>query len=383
MTAPAAAPRPGPCPGPSLGPALDVPADPIPVVPGVRRLAVLRANGLGDYVVAEPALAALRAAYPDAEITLLGAAHHQALLQGRRGPVDRIVVVPLVHGVRVSSDAPDADADVVEAWCAEQRAHAYDLAVQLHGGGGNSNRLLLRLGARVTVGAAAPGAPRPDRWVPYMPYQHDTLRWLEVAAAAGARGTRWEPRLALTDADLEASRAVVAPGDAPLVVVHPGATDARRCYPEDRLGAVAAALAVEGARVVVVGGASETDRVAAVAGGFGGPVETVVGRLDLPGLVGTLARASLMIGNDSGPRHLAGAVGTPTVAVFTYANLADVAPLTRVWHRVLVSWHGGCRVCGMRVLEGSCGHGASATHDVPFTDVRDAACELFALSTRR
>jgi len=360
-----------------------VPADPVPVVPGVRRLAVLRANGLGDYVVAEPALAALRAAYPDAEITLLGAAHHQALLRGRRGPVDRIVVVPLVHGVRVSSDAPDADADVVEAWCAEQRAHAYDLAVQLHGGGGNSNRLLLRLGARVTVGAAAPGAPRPDRWVPYMPYQHDTLRWLEVAAAAGAPGTRWEPRLALTDADLEASRAVVAPGDAPLVVVHPGATDARRCYPEDRLGAVAAALAVEGARVVVVGGASETDRVAAVAGGFGGPVETVVGRLDLPGLVGTLARASLMIGNDSGPRHLAGAVGTPTVAVFTYANLADVAPLTRVWHRVLVSWHGGCRVCGMRVLEGSCGHGASATHDVPFTDVRDAACELFALSTRR
>ena len=368
------------------GPALDLPAGAVAVVPDVRRIAVLRANGIGDYVVAEPALAALRAAYPAAEITLLGVAHHEALLAARPGPVDRVLVVPPMPGVRVGS-APDAGEDEVEAWCAARRGERYDLAVQLHGGGRNSNRLLLRLGARVTVGAATPDAPRPDRWVPYTPYQHDTLRWLEVAAAAGAPGDRWEPRLAVTDADLAASRAVLAPGDAPLVVVHPGATDARRCYPEDRLGAVAAALAAEGARVVVVGGGSEGDRVAAVADGFraaggrgarGGEPETVVGGLDLPGLVGTLARASLFLGNDSGPRHLAGAVGTPTVAVFTYANLADVAPLTRVWHRVLVSWHGGCAVCGRRVLDGWCGHGASATHDVGVDEVREAALDLWA-----
>ena len=133
----------------------------------------------------------------------------------------------------------------------------------------------------------------------------------------------------------------------------------------------------EGARVVVLGGPGDAARVEAVAAGMRERPETVVGGLDLPGLVGTLARASLMIGNDSGPRHLAGAVGTPTVAVFTYANLADVAPLTRVWHRVLVSWHGGCRVCGLRVLEGWCGHEESATHDVPLDDVRDAARELW------
>ena len=57
--------------------------------------------------------------------------------------------------------------------------------------------------------------------------------------------------------------------------------------------------------------------------------------------------ASLMIGNDSGPRHLAGAVGTPTVAVFTYANLADVAPrLTRRLDR-----RGRSRMGGRSVLE--------------------------------
>ena len=360
------------------GPALDLPAEPGALVPDVRRLAVLRANGLGDYVVAEPALAALRVAYPQAEITLLGAAHHAALLRDRPGPVDRVVAIPLVHGVRVKSDVPDASPEELEAWCAEQRAYGYDLALQLHGGGGNSNKLLLRLGARVTVGAATPDAPRPDRWVPYTAYQHDTVRWLEVAAAAGAWGTRLEPTVAVTPADLASSERVLPPDGRPLVVVHPGATDARRCYPEDRLGRVARALSDEGARVVVVGGPGDAERVAQVEAGHGGDVETVVGGLDLGGLVGTLARASLMIGNDSGPRHLAGAVGTPTVAVFTYANLADVAPLTRSWHRVLVSWHGGCQVCGMRVLDGWCGHHASATHDVGEDEVRASALELWA-----
>ena len=362
----------------SAPPALDPAGRRPPLVEGVRRIAVLRANGIGDYVVAEPALAALRAAYPDAELVLLGAAHHEALLAGRPGPVDRVVRVPPIAGVRVKSAEPDADEAAIEAWAAERRAEGYDLAVQLHGGGGNSNPVVARIGARVTVGAATPEALKPDRWVPYTAFQHDTVRWLEVVEATGARGDRLQPRIAVTEADLEASLAVVPEDPRPLVVVHPGATDARRCYPEDRLGRVARALADEGARVVVVGGPTEADRVAAVAEGFGGDVETVVGGLTLPGLVGTLARASLMIGNDSGPRHLAAAVGTPTVAVFTYANLADVAPLNRSWHRVLVSWHGGCRVCGLRVLEGWCGHEASATHDVPEADVRAAALELWA-----
>jgi ADP-heptose:LPS heptosyltransferase len=181
----------------------------------------------------------------------------------------------------------------------------------------------------------------------------------------------------VTDDDLKSSHEVIAESDAPLVVVHPGATDARRCYPEERLGAVAQDLADRGARVVVVGGPGEAERVARVAAGMRTVPETTVGTLDLPGLVGLLSRARLMIGNDSGPRHLAGALGTPTVAVFTYANLADVAPLTRVWHRVLVSWHGGCAICGQRVLDGWCGHGASATGDVDVEEVRAAAVDLW------
>ncbi|HWC26403.1 MAG TPA: hypothetical protein VG474_07465, partial [Solirubrobacteraceae bacterium] len=63
-------------------------------VPGVRRIAVLRANGLGDVVFTLPALDALRAAYPEAEITLLATELHRDLLSDRPAPVDRVVPVP-------------------------------------------------------------------------------------------------------------------------------------------------------------------------------------------------------------------------------------------------------------------------------------------------
>src|SRR5439155_12340988 len=59
--------------------------------PGVEKIAVLRANALGDFIFALPALDALRAAYPAAELVLLGAPWHARLLTGRPGPVDRAV----------------------------------------------------------------------------------------------------------------------------------------------------------------------------------------------------------------------------------------------------------------------------------------------------
>ncbi|MGX5656672.1 glycosyltransferase family 9 protein, partial [Geodermatophilus nigrescens] len=153
-------------------------------VPGVTRIAVLRANFLGDLVLTLPALEALRAAYPDAEVTYLGAPWHPGLLEGRPGPWDRVVVVPPWPGLR---DEPGADRGslAVRRFLAEQRAEGYDLAVQLHGGGGNSNPLVAALGARVTAGARDTGAPPLDRWLPYAHDQHEVLRCLDVVGLVG------------------------------------------------------------------------------------------------------------------------------------------------------------------------------------------------------
>lgn len=74
-------------------------------IPEVRKIAVLRANAIGGFLFALSALEALRLAYPEAEITLLEMAWHQAFLAGRSGPIDRVVVVPGARGISLPTNA--------------------------------------------------------------------------------------------------------------------------------------------------------------------------------------------------------------------------------------------------------------------------------------
>src|SRR5947207_4014402 len=197
--------------------------------PDVDKIAVLRANALGDYIFALPALDALRFAYPDAEIVLLGAAWHVSFLTGRPGPVDRVVELPPLP-------------DVGEAFLAKMRAEDFDLAIQLHGGGRETNPVVAALGARLTAGLRAADAPPLDRWVRYVYYQPEVFRYLEVVRLVGARPVGYRPVLELTADDRKAAAAVVPDGGRPLVVLHPGATDPRRRWPADRFSAVGDAL---------------------------------------------------------------------------------------------------------------------------------------------
>jgi ADP-heptose:LPS heptosyltransferase len=366
------------------------------LLPGVQRIVVLRANGLGDYVVAQPALAALRAAYPDATITLVTSPPVAALLQGRPAPVDEVLAAPRVAGVRGEpgpDGPPDDPPEVVEEFCAAMRRRRFDLGLQLHGGGGNANPLLLRFGARMTAGSRAPGAAPLDRTVPWTAFQHDVLRYLEVVALVGAAPVQLLPRLTVTAADRAAAAGLLAEAGLvdgtgsphPLVAVHPGATDPRRRWPPHRLGELGAALHARGARVVLLGGPADAPLVEEIRAGLGssaGEAVDLSGRLTMNALVGLLERADLFVGNDSGPRHLAEAVGTATVGVFTRANLVDVAPLFRARHRVLVSWASRCAVCGVDYFAAPCGHDASVLGDVTVDDVLAPAVELLDLPVR-
>ncbi|MEX5718975.1 glycosyltransferase family 9 protein [Geodermatophilus maliterrae] len=346
------------------------------LVPDVARIAVLRANWLGDLVLTLPALAALRAAYPDAEMTYLGAPWHPDLMDGRPGPWDRVVVVPPWPGVR---DAPGAARDSAEVrrFLAAQRREGYDLALQLHGGGGNSNPFVAGLGARVTAGARDTGAPALDRWLPYAHEQHEVLRCLEVVGLVGAAPVTLEPRLAVTPEDAAAAAGVLPPGPEPLVALHAGANDPRRRWPAASFAALAGVLAGEGARVALVGSGDDDRRAAdAIRAATAAPLIDLVGRLSLGALAGVLARCRLVVANDSGPRHLAEAVGTATVGVFLQRNLLNAGPLTRRRHRVAVSTGTDCPVCGTDQSRSRCGHDRSLVSGVPVATVLAAALDL-------
>ncbi len=347
-------------------------------IPNVRTIAVLRANAIGDFLLALPALEALRAAYPTAEIVLLGKRWHRDFLTSRPGPVDRVVVVPPSRGVNDVAGA-EGDPAELERFFAAMRQERFDLALQLHGGGRNSNPFVLRLGARVTAGVKTPDAPALDRWMPYIYFQHETIRYLEAVALVGAVPTALEPQLAVTDADLAESYDAYPGGSRPIAAIHPGASDSARRWPTAKFAAVGDALAAAGAEVVVTGTPDEADVVADVVAAMRARATNLCGRLSLCGLAGLLARSAVLVANDSGPRHLAQAVGTPTAAVYWCFNLVNASPLTRTRHRLFVSWRLDCPVCGADRSRDSCRHQESFVSGISIEDVAAAALELLAL----
>jgi ADP-heptose:LPS heptosyltransferase len=343
---------------------------------GVKKIAVLRPNAVGDFVFALPALHALKHAYPDAELVLLGKDWHAGFLRDRPGPVDRVLVVPPLPGIGAPADAlPDPAA--AQAFVQQMRDEHFDIAAQMFGGGRHSNRLLVRFGARLSIGARADDARPLDRWVRYAEPNNRRLALLEVAALAGAAPQLLERELAVTDADRCEAHAALpgAPGE-PLAVLQPGSTDPRRRWPAERFAFVGDALARAGARVAVNGSAAEAALVGAVAAAMQAPAVNLAGRLSLRGLCGLLERAALLVSNDTGPLHLALAIGTPAVGIFWLTNLIDGTPLRQGLLRAALSVRIHCPVCGAENLRSRCPHDVSFVADVAAPEVTSMATSL-------
>src|SRR3954451_9716007 len=159
-----------------------------------KKIAVLRANALGDYIFSLPALQALRETFTGAEIVLLARSWHAEYLHNRPGPVDRVVVVPLYPGIS-EREGYVPDEEVLNEFFTRMQEEQFDIAFQIHGGGKNSNPFLLRLGAKLTVGLKTPDAAALDINVPYIYYFNETLRYLEVVSRVGAKTKNLEPQI--------------------------------------------------------------------------------------------------------------------------------------------------------------------------------------------
>lgn len=344
-------------------------------LPDIRKIAVVRANGLGDFIFALPALAALRAAYPCAEIVLLALSWHAAFLRERPSPVDRVLVVPPYTGVSVRDDQA-GDEPACEQFFQRMQQEQFDLACQMHGGGRHSNPFLLRLGARLTIGLKTPDAVALDRWIPYRYYQQEVSRYLEVVSLVGAAPVSLEPRLAITRRDQAEIAHLLPPGKQPLVVLHPGASDPTRRWAGEKFAQVGDALAARGARIVITGTEAERETDEHVASAMHCEGQNLCGRISLSGLAALLASSQVVISNDSGPLYLAQAVGARTVGLYWCFNLLTAALPFRRDHAPLVSWQLTCPICGYDLTQSRCSHTASLISSIPAEEVIEAAQEM-------
>jgi ADP-heptose:LPS heptosyltransferase len=118
--------------------------------------------------------------------------------------------------------------------------------------------------------------------------------------------------------------------------IHPGARTRDKCWPAARFAGVADALADEfGLDVVLTGSSAEADLTAAVAARMRRPAIDAALPLSIGAMAALMARARLLVCNDTGVSHIAAGLGLPSVVIFSKADISRWAPLDQQRHRCL------------------------------------------------
>jgi ADP-heptose:LPS heptosyltransferase len=317
------------------------------------RIGVFRALVLGDLLCAVPALRALRHAWPQAEVCLIGLPW-AAELAARLTCIDRFIAFPGHPGL------PERMPDLA-AWpgfVQRMQDEGFDLLLQLHGSGRIVNPMLATFGAR-----HAAGFVEPDGWcadpalhLAWPTAGHEVERLLALTDHLGMprQGTQLE--FPLRDEDREAVQGLLPDDGRPWACLHPGAQLPSRRWRPERFAALGDQLADSGLAVLVTGTATEAPLADAVCRLMRHPARSLAGRTSLWTLGALLEGARLLVCNDTGVSHVAAALGTPSVVVSLGADVSRWAPADRQRHRVL--WRPmACRPCGH--AECPIGHGCS------------------------
>jgi ADP-heptose:LPS heptosyltransferase len=259
---------------------------------------VLRALGLGDLLTAVPALRAVRDAFPRAELVVACPAwlHELVELWGLADvavPVDALEPLP-------------------------RKLRGANVAVNLHGRGPESNRLLLETDPGRLIAFASRDMPETAGMPEWHQGEHEVERWCRLLRESEIEA---DPRR------LDLPPPLMTSGLVDCVVLHPGAASPARRWPPLRWAQVAYALTERGELVVLTGSEAERDLCVEIAtlAQLGERCAVHAGRplLELAGIVGA---ARLVVCGDTGVAHLATALRVPSVILFGPTPPAEWGP---------------------------------------------------------
>ncbi len=327
-------------------------ADRPPSHPPAPRVLVLRPDHLGDILFTGPAVARLRAAWPAAEITLLVGPWARAVAERLPG-VDLVRCLAYPWFDRQPRRSALEPYRRLAAAVTEVRRGRYDVAVVLRDDDWWSAWLVALARVPLRVGHCRPGvqpflthalaAPAPGR--------HAVAENLALIAALTGDRRPAEPAsdplaFRLTRTDEAAATGLLAGLDHHPVAIHPGSGARVKRWRSGAWAEVADGLVAPGGTVVLTGGSDEGALVAQTAAALGRRVLDLAGATPLGTLAALYARCRLVLGPDSGPLHLAVAVGTPSVHLFGPADAARFGPWgPKERHRVVAA-DLPCAPCG-------------------------------------
>lgn len=288
-----------------------------------RNVCLYRIGNLGDILCALPAIQAVRDAYPNAKLTLVtspgkrGMPGAQELLSGAQW-LDHLVVY-------YTEDIGTLRQRL--AFIKQMRRSKFDVWIEL-----SQDRTTLRTAFRNMLAARLAGARwaygwrvSTIRWAvqaqsEYKTFPYEVVRLMHAIEACGITAQEARFPLPLTEQHASAVDAVlrdfVPPGAAP-VAIAPGAKRSTNRWPLDRYAEVAQALSQRGFFVVFLGGAGEKEACQCLASRIGPRARSLAGRLSVLESCEVLKRCAFVVCNDSGVQHMAAAVSTPCLSIFS------------------------------------------------------------------
>lgn len=309
-----------------------------------RKIVLVRASRIGDFVCATPAFRVWRSAFPKAEITLV-AMPFVAELVARSPHLDRFVAFPGFPGMAEQFFQSQRAVQFFQ----QMQAENFDLAVQMHGSGVYSNPFTLLLGAKVTVGFIRPGDSPGllDAALPMPDTGHEVQRILSLTDFLGLPRQGEQTEFPLWGVDEDTADRLLFGLPRPLIGLHPGAREATKRWSLDRFLSVGQALQdLTGGTVIVLGGEEERSSGDRLCQSLRSTAVNLAGKTSLPVLGAVIARLALLITNDSGPAHIAYSLNIPTLTIFGGTECDRWGPPGNPAHQRVLLHPVPCRPCG-------------------------------------
>jgi len=316
-----------------------------------RSILIVRLSALGDVVHVLPSLAALRRAFPTAKIGWVTEEGAATLLEGHPH-IDRLHVVPRKTWIRdLGRGAVLQPMGALRRKIAELRAERYDVALDFQSNF-RSGLVTWLSRARRRIGQPAPLSKEGSRWfftdvAPAIPFEaHKIERNLNLLAPLGI-DTR-PARGVLASGDARSLRTLLPEnGERRRVVLHPGVSPAGavKAWRPDRFAQLGARLIESGYEVFFSWGGA-TERLQAEHLVEAAPGARVLPETTLRQLVELLRAVDLFVGVDSGPLHLAAALGTPALGLYGPKHVSTYGPYWPGGHVVAADYP--CSPCRVR-----------------------------------
>lgn len=299
----------------------------------IQKIAIFRALQLGDMLNTIPAVRALRTAYPEAEIVLLGLPWAASFVKRFDRYFDCRIHFPGYPGL------PEQEYDPVaySAFLHEMRAEEFDLLLQMQGNGTIVNEMLTEFDARLLAGFHnAESRMDPELFLEYPSDEHEIRRHLMLMDHLGIPLAGEEMEFPITKTDERDFRALKLPIEREkYVIIHPGSRGGWRQWPPSYFALLGDMCVSKGFEVVVTGTENERDITREVLKCLHQRAVDATGLTHL-GSMGVLLRgASMLISNCTGVSHIAAALHTPSVVISMDGEPYRWGPLDHHLHRTI------------------------------------------------